>query len=174
MSEPFIGEIRIFSCTFAPLDWAFCNGQVLNISQNNALYSVLGATFGGDGRTTFGLPNLQGRAPMDFGQGTGLTARGMGQVGGEPTATLTTAQMPSHTHAANASTAAGAADPTNAIWSQCSGRGAKAYATTATTTTPMNTAALSPTGGAAAHNNLMPYLVLNFCIALAGFFPVRP
>ena len=174
MSEPFIAEIRMFGFNFAPVDWAFCNGQILPIQQNTALYSVIGAAYGGDGRTTFGLPNLQGAAPLDMGQGTGLTARSVGQKGGAANVTLTAAQMPAHTHAVNASTATtgNLPDPNNAIWTQVAGRGAKAYTATATPAA-MNPAALSTTGGSSPHNNLMPYQVLNFCIALAGVFPSR-
>jgi microcystin-dependent protein len=175
MSEPFIAEIRMFGFNFAPQDWAFCNGQTLPIQQNTALYSVIGVTYGGDGRTTFMLPNLQGRAPMCAGQVTGLTPRSLGQSGGAANVTLTTAQMPTHTHAVNASTSTtgNLPDPNNAIWAQVSGRNAKAYTATATPAA-MNPAALSTTGGSSQHNNLMPYQVLNFCIALVGVFPVRP
>lgn len=175
MSEPFVAEIRMFGFNFAPVDWAFCNGQIIPIQQNSALYAVIGAAYGGDGKTTFGLPNLQGAAPMDMGQGTGLTARSVGQKGGAANVTLSAAQMPAHTHAVNASaaTTGNVADPNNAIWTQVAGRGAKAYTATATPAA-MNPAALSNTGGSGQHNNLMPYQVLNFCIALSGIFPARP
>ncbi len=173
MSEPFIGEIRIFALNFAPLDWAFCNGQVMNITQNQALFAVLGNTFGGDGRNTFGLPNLRGCAPMQFGQGTGLSQRNLGQTGGAANVTLTAAQLPAHTHAINASSGSGnLQDPNNAIWATSGARNVRMYS--ATSSGQMSPAALSSTGGSQPHNNMMPYLPLNFCIALAGVFPVRP
>lgn len=174
MSEPFIAEIRMFGFNFAPMGWAFCNGQILPIQQNSALYAVIGITYGGDGRTTFGLPNLQGSAPLDMGQGTGLTPRVPGQKGGAANVTLTTAQMPTHTHAASAASTAGTVqNPTGNVWAlaQAARQPQNLYGTA--TGASMSPQAFSAAGGASAHNNLMPYLTLNFCIALEGIFPSR-
>ena len=174
MSEPFIAEIRMFGFNFAPMGWAFCNGQILPIQQNTALYSVIGAVYGGDGRTTFGLPNLQGSAPLDMGQGAGLTARTVGQKGGAANVTLTAAQMPTHTHAASAASTAGTVQtPAGNVWAlaQAARQPQSLYGTAAGAS--MNAQAFSAAGGTSAHNNLMPYLVLNFCIALEGIFPSR-
>jgi len=171
MSEPFVAEIRIFGFTFAPTGWAQCNGQQLQISQNTALFSLLGTNFGGDGRTTFGLPNLQGDAPMGLGQGPGLTARVIGETGGESQVILTTSQMPAHTHTATCNTADGDDyGPPNRIWAP-DAAGNNLYATSANA--QMAPAAIPSQGGGQAHTNLQPYLVLNFCIALQGIFPPR-
>jgi microcystin-dependent protein len=175
MSEPFIAEIRIFAGNFAPRGWAFCNGQLLPISQNTALFSLIGTTYGGDGRTTTALPNLQGRAPMHPGRGPGLTARRLGERGGSTTVTLSEAQMPSHTHQLRASTAAadeeGESNPTN----NYTGRPqvAQALYRASGTTVAMADQALPTAGGGQAHNNLQPLLTLNFIIALVGLYPSR-
>ena len=174
MSSPFLAEIRMFGGNFAPRGNAFCNGQLLAIAQNTALFSLLGTTYGGNGTTTFGLPNLQGKAALDFGQGNGLSNRFLGEVGGEPNVTLNTTQMASHNHAANANGANGtSANPTGAIWS-ASGAGRTpppVYASAANTAMSPNTLGL--TGGNAPHNNLPPYLAVSFIIALSGVFPQR-
>jgi microcystin-dependent protein len=164
MSTPFLSEIRIFSFSFPPKGWALCNGQLLPINQNAALFSLLGTTYGGDGITNFALPNLQGSVPFHFGNGFNL-----GQVGGEATVTLTTGQIPSHTHVPVASSnTANASDPVNAFWANSSN---PAYApTTNVTLAPQ---AISSTGTNQAHENMSPYLVLLFCIALQGIFPSR-
>jgi microcystin-dependent protein len=171
MAEPFLSEIRIFSFSFAPQGWALCNGQLLPINQNQALFSLLGTTYGGDGRVTFGLPNLQGRAPIHMGQGHTL-----GEVGGEQAHTLSISEIPTHTHDFSSNTAVvGAAAnatlgaPTGNFWANS---GKSAYSTL-----PGN-AAMSPqavtnVGGSQAHLNMQPFLVLNFCIALIGIFPSR-
>jgi len=170
--DQFVGEIRLFAGNFAPKDWAFCNGQLLPISQNTALFSILGTMYGGDGKTTFALPNLQGTAPMGQGQGPGLTNRVQGSKVGTSTVTLLTNQIPAHTHTPNASTAiANLPDPTNNVWGSELPSGQKPYAATANT--PMNPLALSVTGGTQPHNNTQPYLALNFIIALYGIFPPR-
>lgn len=171
MSEPFIAEIRIFAGNFAPRSWAFCDGQILPISQNTALFSLIGTTYGGDGRTSMGLPNLQGRCPMHPGRGPGLTARRLGEVGGTPTVTLSEAQMPDHNHAPQ-----GSGDPANQRGPSGNlpavgvGRGAVAYSASGSTT---GFERLGSAGGGQAHNNLQPYLGLNFIIALQGLYPSR-
>jgi microcystin-dependent protein len=171
MSEPFIAEIRIFAGNFAPRGWAFCNGQLLPISQNTALFSLIGTTYGGDGRTTTALPNLQGRAPMHPGRGPGLTARTLGQQGGAETVTLTEAQMPGHNHAATVYGRPGdLGDPAGRSLARSSG--ANVYAP-ANSLVPMGSNALTATGGGSPHNNVQPYLALNFIIALVGLYPSR-
>ncbi|HEY2705904.1 MAG TPA: tail fiber protein [Candidatus Dormibacteraeota bacterium] len=177
MSEPFVAEIRIVPFTFAPTGWALCNGQLMPISQNTALFSLLGTTYGGDGRTTFGLPNLQGSAPMHPGQGPGLSDHALGQAGGEEHVTLLSSQMPAHSHALNAKGAAGGANsPSNAVPAEAhTGRTPiPLYSATAGSGPSMNAQALAPAGGGQPHNNMPPYLVLNFIIALQGVFPARP
>lgn len=174
MGTPFIGEIRMFGGNYAPRGHALCNGQIMAISQNTALFSVLGTNYGGDGKVTFGLPNLQGRAAIGAGQGNGLTNRYIGETAGSPTVTLDQTQMPRHNHSANASGANGnSASPTNAIWS-ASGSGRTpdaAYASSGNSTMAPNT--LSPSGGNQPHNNFPPYLAVSFIIALSGAFPPR-
>lgn len=172
MSEPFIGEIRIFAGNFAIRNWAFCNGQLLPIAQNTALFSILGTTYGGDGRTTFGLPNLQGRAPMHAGRGPGLTDRRLGQSGGAVEVTLAAAQLPSHGHRVRASNAlAGEATPEGNVLAVAA---ADVYGPPAAPLREMSNAALAQAGtGITAHNNLQPFLGLNFIIALLGVFPSR-
>ena len=173
MADPFIGEIRAVGFNFAPTGWAQCNGQLLAISQNTALFSLLGTYYGGDGKTTFALPNLQGYAPMDQGSGPGLSTRVVGEMGGEPSVTLLTPQMPAHTHAAANAAASTADAPTNAVFGG-GGRGKEpAFAPATGSTTLMNGAAVGTAGGNQPHNNMPPYLVLNFIIALQGVYPSR-
>lgn len=171
MSEPFIAEIRIFAGNFAPRSWAFCNGQLLPISQNTALFSLIGTTYGGDGRTTTALPNLQDRLPMHPGNGPGLTSRRLGENGGADTATLTTNQIPPHSHSARGTEAApNINSPTGALPAV-----APIYNSTAgSTKVNMSADAMgASTGGGGAHNNRQPFLALNFIIALQGLFPSR-
>jgi len=174
MSEPFVAEIRIFAGNFAPRGWAFCNGQLLPISQNTALFSLIGTTYGGDGRTTTALPNLEGRAPMQPGRGPGLTDRRLGQRGGVETVTLTEAQMPNHSHTMRADGSTGgplggganAADPVDNFL----GATVKYQSSSSS---PVSMEELSHTGGSQAHNNMQPYLTMNFIIALVGLYPSR-
>jgi len=162
MAEPFLGEIRIVSFNFPPKGWALCNGQFLPINQNQGLFSLLGTTYGGNGQTTFALPDLRGRAP--FHMGSGFT---QGQAGGEIAHTLTISEMPAHLHFANAATSDGDV-PTPA--GNMLGAFNNAYGAPAALT-PLNAASLSNVGGSQAHNNMSPFLVLNYVIALQGIFP---
>lgn len=172
MSEPFIGEIRIFGFNFAPRSWAFCNGQLLPISQNTALFSLLGTIYGGDGRTTFALPNLEGRAPMGEGRGPGLTARTIGQRGGTDFVTLVESQIPNHAHNVNCVSTPGSTNiPTNNIPAN-TGLIDREYSDS-TTTINMASAAVANTGGSQSHNNMQPYLGIYFCMALQGLYPSR-
>ncbi len=174
MSEPFIAEVRIFAGNFAPRGWAFCNGQLLPIAQNTALFAVIGSTYGGDARTTMALPNLQGRAPMGPGNGPGLTPRRLGESAGTQAVTLTEAQIPAHTHTAQATPAPGSQntpDSTSAI-SRAVGSNT-AYDNTGANDTNLATQSISTTGSGGAHNNLQPFLTMNFIIALVGLFPSR-
>ena len=166
MAEPFLSEIRVFSFTFAPRGWALCNGQLLPINQNQALFSLLGTTYGGDGRVNFALPNLQGRVPIHIGNGHTL-----GERAGEPAHTLSIAELPTHTHAAMASPAAGTQNvPANNM--MLSQRAAEIYRAPSNLA-PMVAGTVTNTGGSQAHENMQPYLTLNFCISLQGLFPSR-
>ena len=174
MSDQYVGEIRLVGFNFAQFGWAQCNGQLLSISQNTALFSLLGTQFGGDGRTTFGLPNLQGVVPMNQGNGAGLTPRVMGETGGEPTVTLLQTQMPLHTHSAQAGAASNTDAPGPTTIFGDGGRGKpEAYAPATGSPAQMNVVAVGTAGGNQPHNNLPPYLVSNFVIALQGIFPAR-
>jgi microcystin-dependent protein len=169
MSNPFLAEIRIFTAGFAPKGWAQCDGQLMPISQNTALFSLLGTTYGGNGTSNFALPNLQGCTPMQAGQGPGLTLRDLGETGGEQTVTLLQTEMPAHTHQASGlASAANTATPSNALWAQTRG---DLYADAANTT--MSPFATTIAGGSLPHNNMPPFLGLMFIIALQGVFPAR-
>lgn len=173
MSDQFIAEIRIFASNFAPQGWAFCNGQLMSISQNTALFSLLGTTYGGNGMTNFALPNFQGVSPIHPGQGAGLSLRDLGETGGTETVTLLAAEIPAHTHAANCNSGMGDQyGPPGNFWATDAG-GNDEYNAAATPNITMAAGALGPTGGNTPHSNLQPYLVLNFCIALQGIFPAR-
>ena len=177
MTDPFLAEIRMFGGNFAPRGWALCNGQLMSISQNTALFSLLGTTYGGDGKSTFALPNLQGSSPMQQGQGPGLSARYLGETGGEPYVTLIQSEMPQHTHTALAVDDAGdSTDPTGRTWAQAlQGRvGDKLYSVGQQPNMQMAPQAVLPTGGSQPHNNMQPYLTVTFIIALQGIFPQRP
>lgn len=173
MTSPFLAEIRIFPFNYAPRGWAFCNGQLLPISQSTALFSLLGVTYGGDGRSNFGLPNLQGNAPMQQGQGPGLSPYVLGQSGGSQNVKLSTSQMPGHTHALMASRAI-ANSPTPSPSVSLARTAKPAYTITTSGLTNFASQAIGTMAGDQPHNNMMPYLTLNFCIALQGVFPQRP
>jgi microcystin-dependent protein len=172
MADPFVAEIRIFPFNFAPKGWAWCNGQLLPISQNTALFSLLGTTYGGDGKSTFALPDLEGRAPMHPGQGPGLSLHDLGETGGSETVTLLEAEIPVHTHTVRASNqTADIQEPTvNATVAKASS--ATPFAASGTLAM-MAAESLAPAGGDQPHNNMMPYLTFYFCIALQGVFPPR-
>jgi microcystin-dependent protein len=174
MSDPFVAEIRIFPFNFAPTGWAFCDGQLLPISQNTALFSLLGTTYGGDGKSTFALPNLQGNAPMQPGQGQGLSLRDLGESGGTETVTLLVSEMPIHTHSLMASVDPADAQIPSVNATLARSSGGDAYTTNTGGLVQMAPQALAVGGGGLPHTNLQPYLTLNFCIALQGIFPARP
>jgi microcystin-dependent protein len=164
MASPYLSEIRIFSFNFAPKGWLMCNGQTLPINQYQALFALLGTTYGGNGQTNFNLPNLQGRTPIGFNQPYPLGANG-----GEQNHTLTVAELPFHNHVPNScSTTATTGDPTAGVWASATPSN---NFTTASPNNPMSQAAIGYTGGNQPHNNMPPYLVLNFCIAISGIFP---
>ena len=178
MSDPFVGEIRMFGFNFPPRGWAFCNGQLLSISQNTALFALLGTFYGGDGKSTFALPNLQGSAPVHQGQGQGLSPYVLGQQAGEESVTLITTEIPVHTHTPPGCASGGAdqLSPAGNVWAAGGGRRipVNMYTAAAGSGPIMNPAALSIAGSSLPHNNMPPYLTLNFCIALQGVFPQRP
>lgn len=170
MSDPFVAEIRMFGFNFAPTGWAQCNGQLLPLSQNTALFSLLGTFYGGDGKSTFALPDLQGSVPIHSGQGSGLSEYFLGQQGGTDFVTLLQSEMPAHAHTFDCSEeVVNEASPVNFFF----GAGETRYAAPAAIV-QMAPQALTPAGGSLPHNNLMPYLVVNFCIAMQGVFPPRP
>jgi microcystin-dependent protein len=173
MSNPFLAEIRIFTAGFAPKGWAQCDGQLMPISQNTALFSLLGTTYGGDGKSNFALPNLQGSSPMQAGQGPGLTLRDLGETGGEQTVTLLQTEMPAHPHSAYASSGGGQANPGNNAWGSGLKGSGNLYAPLTSGQVQMNPFSLSISGGNLPHNNLQPFLGLMFIIALQGVFPAR-
>jgi microcystin-dependent protein len=175
MSEPFIGEIKIVGFNFAPRGWAFCSGTLLPISQNTALFSILGTTYGGDGRTTFGLPDLRGRSPMHAGNGPGLSNRTLGQRSGVETVTLNAGQMGAHAHTWQVADELGnqTTPANNALAQSPTGRGGYLLYAADTATSAMASEVVADNVGGAAHSNMQPALVVNFVIALVGFFPSR-
>jgi microcystin-dependent protein len=176
MSTPFLAEIKMFAGNFNPRGYALCNGQIMSISQNTALFSLLGTQYGGNGTSTFALPNLQSRAPMHRGTGPGLTDRVIGEEAGEESVTLLTSEMPSHTHIPMASSAAGnAVSPAAATWASSSGDRSPPpfYQSASTPGVNMNPVAVGINGSSQPHNNMQPFLVINFIIALQGIFPAR-
>jgi microcystin-dependent protein len=173
MAQPYIGEIRLFGGNFAPAGWSFCNGATLSIQQNDALFNLIGTTYGGDGQNTFNLPDLQCRVPVHQGQGLGLQSYVLGQKGGSETVTLTVAQLPSHPHAAVGSAAGAAAtNPANATWGNAQVNTNSFGPGTAAANT-MNAASTSLTGGNQPHDNMLPFLAVSFIIALQGVFPTQ-
>jgi len=173
MADPFVAEIRIFPFNFAPKGWAWCDGQLLPLSQNTALFSLLGTTYGGNGKSNFALPDLQGRAPMHPGQGPGLSLHDLGETGGSETVSLLESEIPGHSHSLNASTQDGGdSHPVPNLLAQAIGVGP--YNTQGTAPiVQMNPVSLAPAGGDQPHNNMQPYLTFYFCIALQGVFPPR-
>lgn len=168
MSEPFIGEIRPFAGNFAPKGWALCNGQTLPIARFSALFAILNTTYGGDGRTTFALPNLQGIAPMHWGSGPGLTPREIGETGGSSTVTVLATEMPAHTHAVTGSqSSASALGPAGNVLGDASLYAAPPY------TQAMSAQSITVAGGSQPHDNMQPYLGVTYMIALQGIFPPR-
>lgn len=176
MSNPFVGEIRIVGFNFAPRGWATCSGQLLPISQNTALFSLLGTTYGGNGQSTFALPNFIDRAPMHAGQGPGLTDRQLGESSGSPTVTLTTVQLPVHGHTVQCVSAAPSSpqqSPVGNIWAPSAGRTGAALYQNGAANAGMNANAVGNSGGGQPHNNMQPYLGVMFIIAMQGIFPPR-
>lgn len=171
MSDPFLAEIRIFPFNFSPTGWAVCNGQLLPISQNTALFSLLGTTYGGDGKSTFALPNLQGSVPMHPGQGPGLSPYALGESGGSDTVSLLQSETPAHSHPISAS---GQDATVNGPAGQqvANGIGVGMYAAPGALV-GLNQQVVTPAGGSQPHNNMQPYLTVNFCIALQGIYPPR-
>lgn len=174
MSEPFLAEIRIVGFNFAPRGWAFCDGQILPINQNQSLYSLLGTTYGGDGNSTFALPDLRGRSPLHVGRADGGVYRTLGQRSGAETHTLSTDELPAHTHAFQGTdqSATNSAPAANTTWAQTAATD-PIYADGRNDPVAMNAGALLSVGGGQAHDNMQPYIALNFCIALQGLFPSR-
>jgi len=175
MADPFVAEIRIFPFNFAPRGWAWCDGQLLPLSQNTALFSLLGTTYGGNGMSNFALPDLQGRAPMHPGQGPGLSLHDLGETGGSETVTLLQSEIPAHSHSMNAHNGdqADAQNPSSNTSLAQSANGFAYQSITNQNLTQLNFATLSPAGGDQPHNNMQPYLTFYFCIALQGVFPPR-
>lgn len=174
MADPFVAEIRIFPFNFAPKGWAWCDGQLLPLSQNTALFSLLGTTYGGDGKSNFALPDLQGRAPMHPGQGPGLSLHDLGEMGGSETVTLLESEVPSHSHGMNGT--AGIANqnsPSGNLFGRPFGGGSRFRTAAGASVVPMAAEAVAPAGGDQPHNNLQPYLTFYFNIALQGVFPPR-
>lgn len=171
--DPFVGEIRMVGFNFAPRGWAACDGQILPLSQNTALFSLLGTFYGGDGKSTFALPNLQGMAPMHRGQGQGLTERVIGETGGSSNVTLLTTELPAHSHVARSNAEGGTtSDPSGVLWTDV-GKTASAPYGPANNLVAMNPMALATAGLSFPHNNRQPYLVVNFIIAMQGVYPPR-
>ncbi len=173
MADPFVAEIRIFPFNFAPKGWAFCDGQLLPISQNTALFSLLGTMYGGNGVQNFALPDLQGSAPMGVGQGPGLTDRFQGEQGGTETVTLLESEIPSHSHSIVAAVDAGDVSVPGPDVVLARSTGGTAYQAQPTPGEYLAPEALMPSGGSMPHNNMQPYLTLNFCIAMQGVYPPR-
>ncbi|HEV7642881.1 MAG TPA: tail fiber protein [Pyrinomonadaceae bacterium] len=168
MSQSYIGQIQAFGFNFAPRNWAFCNGQIMSIAQNTALFSLLGTTYGGNGQTTFALPDLRGRSSMHYGQGPGLSNYTIGEQAGQEAVTLITTEMPAHTHALNAASGG----KLNNVPAANNFGGANIY-TNAALDSVLDPATIGTAGGSQPHQNMQPYLVLNWCICINGIFPSR-
>lgn len=171
MADPFVAEIRVFSFGLAPAGWAFCDGQLIPVAQNTTLFGLLGTTYGGDGVNNFALPNLQGRAPMHPRQGPGLSQHVLGESGGADGVALTPAQLPAHSHAPFAAPDAALVKLPGSTVSMARSRNGNAYQDNTSNLVSMNAEAIAVAGGGQAHNNLQPYLTLNFCIAMQGVVP---
>jgi microcystin-dependent protein len=172
MSEPYVGEIRMFAGNFAPRGYAFCDGQLLAVSQNDALFSLLGTIYGGDGRTTFGLPDLRGRLPIHVGQGPGLSNRTIGQRGGTEEVALSESQIAPHNHPARSASGGNAISPVGGYWSTDPGGNSAGYNTGADGS-ELAATVIGPSGGAQPHDNVQPFLCIGFIIALFGIYPSR-
>jgi microcystin-dependent protein len=175
MSDPFIGEIRLFAGNYAPYGWAFCDGQIMQIAQNSALFSILGTTYGGDGRTTFALPNLKGRIPLHFGQGPGLTNRALGEAVGSENVSLASNQVPTHGHTAiiQAANAGTTNQPLNNLFGKIARSNIYNTPDASLTNMAEGSVTLANAGGSQPHSNLQPYLTLSFIIAIYGIYPIR-
>lgn len=173
MADPFVAEIRIFPFNFAPKGWAWCDGQLLPLSQNTALFSLLGTTYGGNGKSNFALPDLQGRAPMHPGQGPGLSLHDLGETGGSETVSLLESEIPAHAHVLRAASDFADLQTPSPARSLARSQNANAYRNTNQSLTSLSPYALAPAGGDQPHNNLQPYLTFYFNIALQGVFPPR-
>jgi microcystin-dependent protein len=173
MADPFVAEIRIFPFNFAPKGWAWCDGQLLPLSQNTALFSLLGTTYGGDGKSNFALPDLQGRAPMHPGQGPGLSLHDLGETGGSETVSLLESEIPAHIHTLNANAAPAEIQLPAPNMAMARSFGANAYKIPPAAVTTMGDQTIGPAGGDQPHNNMQPYLTMYFNIALQGVFPPR-
>lgn len=172
MAQPYVGEIRMFAGNFPPVGWAFCQGQLLAISQYDVLFNLIGTTYGGDGQSTFALPDLRGRGPVHQGQGLGLSSYVMGQLGGVENVALLTTQMPAHSHVAACLSGAGTSSlPANNIWAASAA--SRQYTNAGTFNAALNSNSVAPAGGSQPHTNLAPFLVINFIISLFGIFPSR-
>jgi microcystin-dependent protein len=171
MAQPYVGEIRMFAGNFPPLGWEFCEGQLLPISENEVLFQIIGTTYGGDGESTFALPDLRGRLPIHQGQGSGLSSRILGETGGVEAVTLTVTQIPAHSHPLLASNDLAAANTPAGSMPAVTNVAKKVYAAAASPPAPMAPASISPAGGSQPHTNFQPYLCVNFIISLFGLFP---
>jgi len=172
MSQPFIGEIRMFGGNFAPAGWAFCNGQVIAISENDTLFNLIGTTYGGDGQETFALPNLQSRVPIQMGQGSGLSNYNIGEMSGVESVTLNVNQIPSHNHVPAANSGTGTStNPANNVWA--AQPALLQYSAGGTEDSPLRNNAIQPAGGNQPHDNMIPYLAINYIISLFGVYPTQ-